>query len=281
MNLFDFNNDDSGYSRLALTDQELKPEIRQEEPIYSNDVEERKRRAIEDFNKKSMQILKPEIKPDLEPIKEPLTVKIELKTVDNINNNIWFEKYRPKTFNEILGQQDIIKTIKNKLNNLPHMILEGNAGIGKTSLVNVLVKELNCDMLELNGSDERGIDIIRGKVTTFIRHASFNKKVKIVFFDEADSMTPEAQLCLRTIIEKYSFNTRFIFACNDIKKIIEPLKSRCKTFSFKPITPEAMIERLKFIVDNEGISISEYKLKEIIDSSHGDFRKAINELQSI
>jgi replication factor C small subunit len=242
-------------------------ELSLDQTLTYNDVEERKRRAIEDYSKKSIQALKPEIKPDLEPIKEPLIVKIELKTVDNNNNNIWFEKYRPKTFNEIIGQQEIVKTIKNKLNNLPHMILEGRAGIGKTSLVNVLVKELGCDMLELNGSDERGIGIIRGKVLTFIRHLSFNKKIKIVFFDEADSMTSEAQDCLKAIIEKYSFNTRFIFACNDVKKIIEPLKSRCKTFSFKSITPEAMIERLKFIVDNEGMSISEYKLKEIIDDS--------------
>jgi replication factor C small subunit len=101
------------------------------------------------------------------------------------------------------------------------------------------------------------------------------------FFDEADSMTSEAQLCLRTIIEKYSFNTRFIFACNDIKKIIDPLKSRCKTFSFKPITPDDMIKRLRFIISNENLSISEYQLKQIIDDSQGDFRKAINDLQSL
>lgn len=217
-------------------------------------------------------------------IEKPLIQKPELKPelkTNIINNNIWFEKYRPKTFNEILGQHEIVKTIQNKINNLPHMILEGRVGIGKTTLVTVLVKELGCDMLELNGSDERGIDIIRGKVLTFIRHLSFNKKIKIVFFDEADSMTSEAQLCLRTIIEKYSFNTRFIFACNDIKKLIEPLKSRCKTFSFKPITPEDMIKRLRFIISNENLSISEYQLKEIIDNSKGDFRKAINDLQSL
>jgi len=194
---------------------------------------------------------------------------------------VLFEKYRPKNFNEIVGQEKPINTIKRNLDNLPHMILEGNAGVGKTTVVKVLCKELDANLLELNSSNERGIDIIRGKVMDFIRHLSLNNGLKIVFFDEADSMTPDAQFSLRTIIEKYSHSTRFIFACNDISKIIEPLKSRCKVFHFDNIKPEDMKKRLLEIINLENITINDNDLNKIIEDSNGDFRKAINDLQTI
>lgn len=220
------------------------------------------------------------VKPVEPEIVKPLDQIIQKLDRPN-NNTVLFEKYRPVTFNEIIGQDDIINKVKNKLNNLPHMILEGKAGIGKTTLVKVICNEINATLLELNSSDERGIDIIRGKVLNFIKHKAMDNSLKIVFFDEADSMTFDAQNSLKAIIEKYSTTTRFIFACNDIRKIIDPLKSRCKVFHFNEIDPDSMKKRLLEIIDNEHISISDYDLGIIIKDSEGDFRRALNELQTI
>ena len=211
----------------------------------------------------------------------------------NLKNNqgiyeIWFEKYRPKAFNEIVGQDQIINSIMAKLNNLPHMILEGKAGTGKTSIIRLIAKQLNADVLELNSSDERGINTIRkdkkipnsGRVSDFIRNASIQGTLKIVFFDEADGMTSEAQDCLKAMIEKYSSRVRFIFACNDIKKIIEPIKSRCKAYHFEPCSIDSIVKRLKQIAAFEHLNIPESTLNKIADDSQGDMRKAINDLQA-
>lgn len=204
----------------------------------------------------------------------------QVKPIPVNESVVLFEKYRPVTFNEILGQDEIIAKVMKNLNNLPHMIFEGAAGVGKTTLVHVISNELNAELLELNSSDERGIDVIRGKVMDFIRHLSFNSQLKIVFFDEADSMTVDAQNSLRAIIEKYSSRVRFVFACNDINKIIRPLKSRCKTFHFNVIDCVDVKKRLRFIADSENISISDMDLNEIAIGSEGDFRHGINELQT-
>jgi replication factor C small subunit len=160
------------------------------------------------------------------------------------------------------------------------MVLEGPPGCGKTTLVYVLAKELNAEVMELNGSEERGIDTIRGKVLTFCKHLSMHKRLKIIFFDEADSLTQESQLCLRPIIEKYSGNVRFIFACNYVKKIIDPLLSRCKLYHFEPIQKEDMIKRLGAINQSEELGINLNIIDKIAEGCNGDMRKAINELQS-
>ena len=225
-----------------------------------------------------------ELKPRPEIVKpvEPKTIIDNIIEIqgDKKHYTVWFEKYRPVTFDEIIGQEKTIMSIKRNLNNLPHMILEGKAGIGKTTLVKVICNEINATLLELNSSDERGINIIRGKVTDFIRHSSFNNSLKIVFFDEADSMTSEAQESLKAIIEKHSTKTRFIFACNDIKRIIDPIKSRCKTYHFESIDPYEMHKRLKHIIEAEHLTITDNELNKIIEDSEGDFRRAINELQT-
>jgi replication factor C small subunit len=219
------------------------------------------------------------IKPTLAAQPPELTQldRLKIKYIPN-DNKIFIEKYRPKTFNDIVGQADTITFIKKHIDNLPHLIFYGKAGLGKTTLALIIANESNSDILELNSSDERGIDTVRGRIMNFIRHSSLKGK-KILFLDESDQLTGDAQLCLRPIMEKYAFNCRFILACNDISKIIEPLQSRCKAFEFKPLDPNDIMLRLRFIADNEFIKASDGDLRNIAIKSNGDMRKAINDLQ--
>ena len=137
--------------------------------------------------------------------------------------------------------------------------------------------------MELNSSEERGIDTVRGKIMSFCKHLSIlgnNAPYKILFLDEADSMTNEAQLALRPLMEKHAHNCRFIIGCNYIDKIIPPIKSRCKIYRFRPVSTDSIIKRLRVIVGEEiHLSISEQDYKEIAENSRGDMRKAINDLQ--
>lgn len=204
-------------------------------------------------------------------------------------DNIWIEKYRPKEFSEIVGQDEIIKAIQSRVSNmphlcnLPHLIFEGKAGTGKTTTAEVIAKTLDTDFMPLNSSEERGIEIVRGKIKDFCRHLSFHVEApfKILFLDEMDSMTTDAQLALRPMMEKYAHNTRFVIGCNYLDKIIQPIISRCKVYRFKPIDEENIIERLKYIAEKENIYISmaEEDFKELAEHSRGDMRKAINSLQ--
>lgn len=200
--------------------------------------------------------------------------------------NIWIEKYRPKNFDEIVGQDEIVKIIQQRLNNLPHLIFEGKAGTGKTTLAKTISLAINADFLELNSSSERGIEVVRSKILSFCKHLSFNKApYKILFLDEADNITPDAQLALRPMMEHYSHNARFIFGCNYIDKIINPIKSRCKLYRFRPIDTESVIKRLRYIAEQENVFVSMSEqdinnaLEELAERSRGDLRKAINDLQ--
>lgn len=198
------------------------------------------------------------------------------------NNNIWIEKYRPQKLEEIVGQDDIINTIKERIDNLPHMILEGNAGTGKTTTAQAISHELDSDFMELNSSEERGIDTVRGKIMSYVKHLSFHHApYKILFLDEADNMTPDSQMALRPLMEKHSHNCRFIFGCNYVDKIIKPLISRCKVYRFRPIDTDSIIKRLKYIAEKENIytSIADKDYIEIAERCRGDIRKAINDLQ--
>jgi len=201
-------------------------------------------------------------------------------------DNIWIEKYRPKEFSEIVGQDEIIKAIQSRVGNdcnLPHLIFEGKAGTGKTTTAEVIAKTLDTDFMPLNSSEERGIDTVRGKIMSFCRHLSFHVEApfKILFLDEMDSMTPDAQLALRPVMEKYAHITRFIIGCNYLDKIIQPIQSRCKVYRFRPIDEGNIIERLKYIAEKENIFISmaEEDFKELAEHSRGDMRKANNSMQ--
>jgi replication factor C subunit 2/4 len=203
---------------------------------------------------------------------------------------LWVEKYRPKVLTDIVGNHEIINEFKiiSKNGNIPHMILSGTPGTGKTTsilcLAKILLKEkFHSAFIELNASDERGIEVVRNKIKSFCKKKSIlpPNSHKIIFLDEADSMTKAAQQALRRIIELYTSSTRFVMACNNSSNIIEAIQSRCSVKKFSHIDRDSMKHRLAYICDNENKEYTDEGLYKLIDSSHGDMRKVVSYLQSI
>jgi len=202
-------------------------------------------------------------------------------------DNIWIEKYRPKTLDDVAGQDKIIERLKAyaKTKNVPHLIFAGPAGTGKTTSALALSREIFGDTWkqnfnELNASDERGIGIIRGKIKNFARTAPMGKSnFKIIFLDEADSLTNDAQAALRRTIEKYTHICRFIMSANYSSKIIEPIQSRCTVFRFTPIKADDVKKYIRKIASKEKLEITPDGLETLIFISRGDLRRAINILQ--
>ena len=202
----------------------------------------------------------------------------------------WVEKYRPTTLDSIVAQTNVIVALKKVLitKNLPNLLFFGPSGCGKTSTIIALSKELFGDMyservIELNASDERGINVIREKIKTYAKK-SINMKEgsppwKIIILDEADNMTIDSQFALRRIMEEYSKITRFCIICNYHNKIIDPINSRCALFRFKPIKEKEIINKLESICINEKFVYSDSILNQIFNLCRGDLRKAINFLQ--
>ncbi len=201
----------------------------------------------------------------------------------------WTEKYRPKRVDEIVGQDHIKPILKAfvKKKAMPHMLFAGPPGVGKTTAALAIAHELygenlKHNFLELNASDERGIDVVRGKIKEFARTLPVGDvPFKIIFLDEADALTADAQQALRRTMELYSANTRFILSCNYSSKIIEPIQSRTAVFRFLPLTKEQMVEALKRIEKGEKLKIEPEAYDALYYVSEGDMRKAINVLQSV
>ncbi len=199
----------------------------------------------------------------------------------------WTEKYRPGKLSEVIGQKAIVNRLKAfiKEKSFPSMIFSGPAGVGKTTSAMAMAKELygdslNSAFLELNASDSRGIDVVRGKVKEFAKTLPLSGgMVKIIFLDEADALTSEAQHALRRTMEKYSATTRFILSANYASKIIEPIQSRCVVLRFKPLKEEEMREYIKRIAEGEGLKIDDKGVDALIYVSEGDLRKITNTLQ--
>jgi replication factor C small subunit len=203
-------------------------------------------------------------------------------------SEIWTEKYRPARFSEVVGQEDTLKRIEALTNsmNIPHLLFAGPAGTGKSTLALIIVKELygldwHENYLELNASDERGINVVREKVKNFARTKSLGKvSFKIIFLDEADALTPEAQQALRRTMENYSSTCRFILSCNYSSKIIDPIQSRCAIFRFKLLEKKDIEKYITRIVEKEKITITPKAIEAIYEGSEGDCRRATNLLQS-
>ena len=194
---------------------------------------------------------------------------------------LWVEKYRPITLEEYIGNE----TIKNKISDylkqgsIQNLLLHGVAGTGKTTLAKLLVKNIDCDYLYINASDERGIDTIREKIIPFASSMSFND-VKIVILDEADYLTPQAQATLRNTIESCSSTTRFILTCNYLERIISPLQSRCQTFEITPPSKTEVIEHISNITAEEKLFDVEIEdVQKVVNTHYPDIRKIINTIQ--
>jgi len=204
------------------------------------------------------------------------------------NRSIWTEKYRPKDFSDIKGQKEIVKRVKAfvEQKNMPHILFAGPAGVGKTSLSLVIARKLfgeswHNNFLELNASDERGIDVIRIKVKDFARtRAIGDVPFKIIYLDECDALTKEAQQALRRTMENYTQTCRFILSCNYSSKIIDPIQSRCAIFRFKPIDEHDLNLLIDKIAKDENLKIDEKAKKALIEISEGDCRMLENILQS-
>ena len=203
-------------------------------------------------------------------------------------SEIWTEKYRPSQFHELVGQDDIIKRVESLTNslNIPHLLFAGPAGIGKSTLALIVVKTLfrenwKENYLELNASDERGINVVREKVKNFARTKSLgNVPFKVIFLDEADALTPEAQQALRRTMENYSATCRFILSCNYSSKIIDPIQSRCVIFRFKLLEKKDIEKVIQKISEKENLTINSEAIETLYEGSEGDCRRAINILQS-
>ena len=201
--------------------------------------------------------------------------------------DIWVEKYRPRKLAEVVGQTHIVErlTAYVRTRSMPHMLFAGPAGSGKTTCAIALARELYGDawrdnLIELNASDERGIDVVRGKIKDFARAASIGgTDFKIIFLDEADALTPDAQAALRRTMERNTQTCRFILSCNYSSKIIEPIQSRCAVFRFKPLGESEVKNYLKRIAHTEHVDITEDGLSAIVTLAGGDLRKATNTLQ--
>jgi len=206
------------------------------------------------------------------------------------SNVMWVEKYRPQKISELVNQKETIGSISSMLKNqseLPHLLFSGSAGVGKTSAALCLSREILGEhwkdyTLELNASDERGINMVRERVKKFSRFAGLDTEIpfKIIILDEADEMTTDAQTALRRIIEDTAKICRFILIANNLSKIIEPIQSRCVVFKFTKISDKEILSQLKFIGKKENIKADEKGLNAICDYTDGDLRHAINILQA-
>jgi replication factor C small subunit len=195
-------------------------------------------------------------------------------------HSLWVEKYRPQTLAEYVGNETVKETIQQYLDNndIPHLLLHGKAGTGKTTLAKLIVNTIKCDHMIINASDENNVDTVRNKVKNFASSMGF-AGFKIIILDEFDYMTPNAQAILRNLMETFSKHCRFILTCNYHEKIIDPIKSRCQTFAITPPTKKDVAIQVTRILDAEKIKYDLKNVADIISSYYPDIRRILNTCQ--
>ncbi len=202
-------------------------------------------------------------------------------------NEVWIEKYRPDSLDDVVGHEDIIGRLQSYISKdeLPHLMFAGPAGVGKTASAVSIAKEIYGDewrenFLELNASDQRGIDVVRDRIKNFARTSFGGYDYRIIFLDEADALTSDAQSALRRTMEQFSNNTRFILSCNYSSQIIDPIQSRCAVFRFTQLADEAVAKQVRYIAGEEDIPLTDEGVDALVYAADGDMRKAINALQA-
>ena len=197
-----------------------------------------------------------------------------------VDNSLWVEKYRPIKLDDYVGNEHLKEKVSGYIESedVPHLLLFGRAGTGKTTLAKLIVKSIECDYMIINASDENNVDTVRNKVKNFASSQGF-KKYKIIILDEFDYMTPNAQAILRNLMETFSKHCRFILTCNYVEKIIDPIQSRCQTFQIVPPSKKEVAVQLDKILKSEDIKYDVKDIVPIIDSSYPDIRKVINTCQ--
>lgn len=193
------------------------------------------------------------------------------------DHSLWVERYRPPTMEEFIGNDSVKVTFSQfiKKGDVPHILLFGPAGTGKTSLAKLLTKSIPCDVLYINASDQSGIDDVRVKMKNYACSAGF-KPLKVIILDEADRLTSDAQGALRNMLETYSAHTRFILTCNYVEKMIAPIASRMQTFEIKPVSKKDVAMRLVHILTNERVEFTQEDVVWVVNTYYPDIRKVIN-----
>jgi replication factor C small subunit len=195
-------------------------------------------------------------------------------------HSLWVERYRPTQLENYVGNEHLKAKVERyiKSNDVPHLLLYGRAGTGKTTLAKLIVKNIECDYLYINASDENSVDTVRNKVRQFASTIGF-KDMKVIVLDECDYITPNAQAALRNLMETFSKHCRFILTCNFVERIIDPLQSRCQVFEIIPPSKKDVAVHLTKVMELENTTYDNEDLKVLIDSSYPDVRKIINATQ--
>jgi replication factor C small subunit len=197
-----------------------------------------------------------------------------------MSNSLWVEKYRPDTLEGYVGNEHILEKVKIYIQNedVPHLLLYGQAGTGKTTLAKIITNQIDCDLMYINASDENSVDAVRDKIRGFASSMGF-RKWKVIILDEADYLTPNAQAALRNLMETFSASTRFILTCNFVEKVIDPIQSRCQTFAITPPSKKDVAKRLNDILTTEGVEFEMSDLAFTVNSGYPDIRRVLNAAQ--